>query len=96
MLAGPHGRSPDQDVEAVTLDLLDRASVAAIVRDVRPTHVLHLAAVADVQNARASPRMTWDVNLGGTFTLAEAVMHHAPEANFIYVSTSEVYGDSLI
>jgi GDP-4-dehydro-6-deoxy-D-mannose reductase len=45
-----------------------------------------------VNEARDAPRQAWDVNLYGTMNLAEAVLRHCPQARFIFVSTSEVYG----
>jgi len=81
------GRSSGVNADVTKPDEVDR-----VVATLRPTCVLHLAAVAAVQEARSFPRRTWDVNLGGTMNLAEAVMRHAPEARFLFVSTSEVYG----
>ena len=76
----------------VRLDITDRAQVDAVIRALRPSAVIHLAAVSAVHQAKEAPRQAWDVNLYGTMNLAEAVLRHCPQARFIFVSTSEIYG----
>jgi GDP-4-dehydro-6-deoxy-D-mannose reductase len=88
---GRSGKGPD-GTEPLIGDLTDAASVRAAVAATRPEAVLHLAAVALPAAAREAPREAWDVNLHGTLNLASAVMAEAPEARFVHVSTSEVYG----
>ena len=77
-------------------DILDPDAVAAKVRDIRPTAVVHLAAIAAPADARRDPRQAWKVNLTGTMNLAEAVMRSAPQARFVFVGSSEVYGASFV
>ncbi|RWA63646.1 GDP-mannose 4,6-dehydratase [Mesorhizobium sp.] len=77
------------------IDLMDRDAVEAAVSKVRPTALVHLAAVAVPLDARHAPRHAWDVNVIGTMNLAESVMRHAPEARFVYVGSSEAYGASF-
>ena len=77
---------------AIGLDVADRARVAEVVQAVKPSVVIHLAAVSTVHEARKDPRRAWEVNLGGTMNLAEALLRHSPQARLIAVSTSEVYG----
>jgi GDP-4-dehydro-6-deoxy-D-mannose reductase len=95
ILAGPEASAPLDRLEAVELDVADAMAVDAAIAIVRPTHVLHMAAIANVQEARADRKRTWDVNFGGTYALAEAVLRHAREARFVFVSTSEIYGDQF-
>lgn len=77
-------------------EIADREQVAALVRDCRPTAVIHLAAIAAPGDARKMPQRAWDVNFQGTMNLAYAVMEHAPEARFVFVGSSEAYGASFI
>ena len=95
ILAGPEVSAPHARLEALELDVTDALAADAVVATVRPTHVLHMAAIANVQEARVDRKRTWDVNFGGTYALAEATLRHAPEARFVFVSTSEVYGDQF-
>ena len=80
---------------AVAVDVTAREPVAEAVQRIVPTCVVHLAAIAAVQDARGDPRRAWAVNLGGPLNLAEAVLRHAPQARFLFVSTSEVYGGTF-
>ncbi|KAB1075098.1 GDP-mannose 4,6-dehydratase [Methylobacterium planeticum] len=102
IVAGRHGASPGasgQDpvaaCETVDLDITDPGQVRAAIRSVRPTAVVHLAAIAALQEARLDPERTFRINLIGTMTLAGAVMREAPEARFLFVGTSEVYGGTF-
>ena len=78
------------------IDLLDREAVDRAVREVQPTALVHLAAVAAPSDARNAPRHAWNVNVTGTMNLAESVMRHAPKARFVYVGSSEAYGASFL
>lgn len=80
---------------ALPFDVTDAAGARAALREARPTCVVHLAAVAAVQEARADPGRTWRVNLDGTRNLAEATLAEVPAARFLFVSTSEVYGGTF-
>ena len=91
-LAGP---DPAAGCESVDLDITDTAQVRAAIRAVRPTALVHLAAVAALQEARLDPERTFRINLTGTMNLAAAVMQEAPEARFLFVGTSEVYGGTF-
>lgn len=78
------------------IDILDEDAVADVVRTSRPTAVVHLAAIAAPTDARRSPRRAWDVNLTGTMNIAQAILRHAPEARFVFASSSESYGASFV
>lgn len=86
---------PHEGVEMLSLDVVVREQVLAVIRDVRPTGLVHLAAIASVPEARRDARLTWDVNLGGTMNLAEAVRDDAPGCRFVFAGTSEAYGGTF-
>lgn len=77
------------------LDVADADAVTAWVRRVQPDIVVHLAAVAAVTDAVRDPRLTWQVNLGGALNMVLALQAHAPAAHLLFVSSAEVYGESL-
>jgi CDP-paratose 2-epimerase len=54
--------------------------------------VFHLAAQVAVTTSVTDPRTDFEVNLGGTLNLLEAVRHHSPGATVFYTSTNKVYG----
>ncbi len=77
------------------LDIRDASAVDRVVAEFSPDGVVHLAAIAQVQQAQLTPRATFDVNFGGTLNLVEAMLRHVPQARLLFVSSSEVYGDSF-
>jgi GDP-4-dehydro-6-deoxy-D-mannose reductase len=85
---GPH--EPDDG-----LDVTDLAQTEAVVRERRPTLVVHLAAISAVTTADKDPRAAWTVNLNGTLNLTEALARHAPDCRLLHISSAEVYGRSL-
>ena len=96
IFAGGHtSEIPSPVAQILRFDITDRAQVDEIIRRVSPSVVIHLAAISAVPQAREAPRRAWDVNLYGTMNLAEAVLKHCPQARFIFVSSSEVYGGAL-
>jgi len=84
------------DVSDWKTEIADREQVATLIRDCRPTAIIHLAAIAAPGDARKMPQRAWDVNFQGTMNLAYAVMEYAPEARFVFVGSSEAYGASFV
>jgi UDP-glucose 4-epimerase len=79
------------DVETVLGDLCDSAVVHQALAGVDA--VLHLAAVADVDQVAKDPRLTDQVNTRGTHTVLEGA-REAGVQRFVYASTIWVYGDA--
>lgn len=90
VFAAGHGRSGVRNV-----DVTDHNEVARLIHEIRPTAVIHLAAIAAPEEARNAPMRAWEVNLNGTMNLAYAVLEAAPQARFVFASSSEVYGASF-
>jgi GDP-4-dehydro-6-deoxy-D-mannose reductase len=80
-----HGLEPGVDVR-------DGAALAGALHEVAPDAVAHLAGVSSVGGSFADPLQTWDVNLGGTLALLEALRAGAPEVRALIVSSGEIYG----
>jgi GDP-4-dehydro-6-deoxy-D-mannose reductase len=76
-------------------DITDEAAVERAVALHKPGIVVHLAAQSSAGESARAAEATWRVNFGGSFALASAVARHAPEAVFLFVSSSEVYGASF-
>ena len=73
-------------------DVRDGAGFAEILNNTGPDAVIHLAAMSFVPVATAKPLSAWNINLGGTLNLLEWIRKYAPQAELLFVSTSEVYG----
>lgn len=76
------------------LDIRDRAGVLALVRELRPSAIVHAAAQPSHDRAAAIPFDDFDTNAGGTLNLLEAARQACPESPFVHMSTNKVYGDA--
>ncbi len=85
------GSQGGQDLYAV--DLCERAAVAAMIEQVRPDVVVHLAGIAFVGHANVE--QIYRVNLLGTRNLLEALAAsaHAPSA-VLLASSGNIYGNA--
>ena len=84
-----------QGADEIACDLTDARAVRAAVALVRPTQVVHLAALAFV--GEADTRAFYDVNLFGTLNLLEALadlpgVMDAPLSKVLIASSANVYG----
>jgi UDP-glucuronate 4-epimerase len=73
------------------LDLNDRDGMAALFREGRFTHVVHLAAQAGVRHSLAAPHDYVDSNISGFLNVLEGC-RHAQTRHLLYASSSSVYG----
>jgi GDP-4-dehydro-6-deoxy-D-mannose reductase len=95
LLCRPGERPTRPDAKFLTTDLTDEASVDAVLEQVRPDLIAHLAAQSSVGDAVGGAEQTWRVNFCGTMWLASAVARHCPKATFLFISSAEVYGASF-
>jgi GDP-4-dehydro-6-deoxy-D-mannose reductase len=84
--------APGTEIVITRVNVSDAASVAALVKEVRPARCLHLAAVAAIGQARQSPALAWAVNLHGSLNLAAALRQHAPDCLLVFASSADIYG----
>ena len=73
-------------------DLRDGPGLARLVEGLAPDAVAHLAGASSVGSSFGDPLGTWEVNLGGTLAVLEAVREAAPETRVLVVSSGEIYG----
>jgi CDP-paratose 2-epimerase len=89
-LQSRHGEA----VEFVHADVRDADRLTAATADVAA--VFHLAAQVAVTTSMVDPREDHDINIGGTFTLLEALRARATAGDrvpLVFASTNKVYGD---
>ena len=58
----------------------------------RPDRIVHLAGASSVGRSFAEPLATWEVNLGGTLGLLEALRTHDPSVPALIVTSGEIHG----
>lgn len=78
------------------VDLLDETALCAIMAEVRPTAVLHLAALASVQQSAEAPTETWRANVVGLLNLADALSRYTTGTTLVFASSGEVYGRAFL
>ena len=80
------------DIELVSADLLDQASLCSIVDQVQPDEVYNLAAQTFVPASWKQPLLTAEVTALGLARLLEAVRLLCPAARVFQASSSEMFG----
>ena len=73
-------------------DITDADAVAALVDEVRPDAVFHLAGAASVGQSFTDPEGTWKVNVEGTRGVLEGIRRAAPGARMVIALSGEEYG----
>jgi CDP-paratose 2-epimerase len=76
------------------LDIRDRSGVQALLKELRPSAIVHTAAQPSHDLAASRPFDDFDVNAVGTLNFLEAARLACPESPFVHMSTNKVYGDA--
>jgi len=74
-------------------DIRNRDDVQFCIKSEKPDVIFHVAGQVAMTTSLERPRFDFDINVGGTFNLLEAVRDHCPNASIVYSSTNKVYGD---
>ncbi|ABR55983.1 GDP-mannose 4,6-dehydratase [Methanococcus aeolicus Nankai-3] len=86
---------PKEELEQINIhwgDITDNLFMDNVVKAVQPDEVYHLAAQSFVGFSFENPRFTYDVNIGGTLNVTNAVKEYAPSSKLYFAATSELYG----
>lgn len=71
------------------LDIGDGAGITSLFQQLRPTTVIHTAAMTNVDDCERRPQEAWDVNTAGTENVARAA--RGVGAHLVFVSTDYVF-----
>ena len=96
-----HSIATDARYEFVQADIVDQATVSAVIERFQPQAIMHLAAESHVDRSIDGPSDFIQTNIVGTYNLLEATRAYwstlaepAKSAfRFHHISTDEVYGD---
>jgi UDP-glucose 4-epimerase len=77
-----------------TIDIRDVDAVQRVVSGVVPSVVVHLAALHFIPEVDGAPELAWEVNVGGTMNLLQALVAEPPEL-LLFASSAAVYPDRL-
>lgn len=76
-----------------TLDILEKDAVTALLNEVKPDVIFHLAAQSSVAVSWKKPQLTADINIKGTINVLEAVREsEVPGARILLIGSGEEYG----
>ncbi|QIV94850.1 GDP-mannose 4,6-dehydratase [Allofrancisella frigidaquae] len=81
------------EFEFIHGDIRNTNDVERAIKIHRPDVIYHLAGQVAMTTSIADPRMDFEVNVGGSFNLLNAVRLYSPDSTVIYSSTNKVYGD---
>lgn len=80
------------DVEYVSGDLTDEASLINVIKTIRPTEVYNLAAQSFVGSSWEQAKLTTEINSLGVLHLLNAIKFFSPTTKYYQASTSEMFG----
>lgn len=81
----------ERRIRHIVADVRDAGAVAAAVGEWRADFVFHLAAQPLVREAYASPKLTFDTNLGGTVNVLEAVRRQDSVRAAVLITSDKCY-----
>ena len=79
--------------KTVTVNLLEPEAVDALLAELQPDTVFHLAGQADVGRSWKIPAKTVEINVVAAVNLMEAMRKHCPESTLVLVGSSDEYGN---
>ena len=84
--------TPPPGTTGTPVDITDADGMAALMDDVRPDAIFHLAGAASVGQSFSDPEGTWKVNVDGTRGVLEGMRRSAPNARMVIALSGEEYG----
>jgi GDP-4-dehydro-6-deoxy-D-mannose reductase len=87
------GLPPDAPLRLLRCDLCDRAAVLAVLQQVQPECIYHLAGYAHVGKSFLDPDAAWAGNLTATRNLFEGVVRWGGSPRIVYVGSGLAYGE---
>ena len=84
--------TPPAVTTGTPVDITDPEAMAAVMAEVQPDAIFHLAGAASVGQSFADPEGTWKVNVEGTRGVLEGMLRSAPSARMVIALSGEEYG----
>lgn len=80
------------DCTAHTLNILDKEAVSALLSEISPDVVFHLAAQSSVALSWKKPQLTAEINVIGSINVLEAVREAEKKIRLLLIGSGEEYG----
>lgn len=77
-------------------DLTDANFLAKLLKETTPDEFYHFAAQSFVGYSFQNPASTYEVNIGGTLNVANAIKDYSPDTRMYFAATSELYGQPKV
>lgn len=90
---------PESIQEKITIeygDLTDANFFSMLIGEHKPDEFYHLAAQSFVGYSFQNPASTYDVNIGGTLNVVNAIKDYSPDTRLYFAATSELYGQPKV
>lgn len=82
-------------IQVCDLDILQKESIVALFREIRPDYIYHLAAQSSVSVSWKNPALTIDVNVKGGVNILEALRELDDKPRVLFIGSGEEYGHIL-
>lgn len=79
-------------MKSYNLDLQNLNAVKAMLNEINPDRIYHLAAQSSVRISWANPQLTFNINVVGTINLLEAIKQYNSQIPVLIIGSSEEYG----
>ena len=73
-------------------DIIDAGFINSLIAKEQYDEIYHLAAQSFVWLSFTNPKATYDINIGGTLNMVNAVKEYSPRSRFYFAATSELFG----
>lgn len=77
----------------IVADLLDQSAVEAVISQIQPDVIFHLAGQASVAKSWSIPQKTVELNVVAAINLMEGVRRNQPGCHMVLVGSSDQYGN---
>lgn len=88
----PHERLEHAHALVYNLDILDKEAIVALLLEIRPDYIFHLAAQSSVGLSWKNPGLTVDVNIKGSINVMDAVRELYYKPRVLLIGSGEEYG----
>lgn len=88
----PHEQFEHPNAQVYDLDIMDKEAIVALLFEVRPDYIFHLAAQSSVGLAWKNPGLTIDVNIKGSINVMDALRELFYKPRVLLIGSGEEYG----
>jgi CDP-paratose 2-epimerase len=81
------------EVNFIHGDVRNLSDVDALIRNLKPDVIFHLAGQVAMTTSMQNPRNDFEINVLGSINVLEAVRRYCPGTGIVYASSNKVYGN---